>query len=205
MNDFESLTKEEQIVANKYFYNSDQLSGSKYYSLTYKPNSSGIDLDEINQFSYCYSFAVQIIKNIIANHTDNCSFSYKNLLDDPLFKIINRYLEDTKPEFYRRDFEKKYSKLYNRIFEFDKMWYSKLQIKSKDYTDFKFEEILHEDKLQIQSIEISQLLRLFLIESNTPFSFLFNNNIIIDKKSLKHELYVTKNESFKILLKHIQF
>lgn len=204
INDFESLTKEEQITANKYFYNSEQVSGSKYYSLTYKPSNSGIDLDEINQFSYFYSFAIQIIKNIIANHTDNCFFSYKNLLDDPLFKIINRYLEDTKPEFYRRDFEKKYSKLYNRIFEFDKMWYLKLQIKSKDYTDFKFEEILREDELQIKSIEINELLRLFLIQSNTPFKFLFNDNIIIDKSSLKHEINITHDESFKVLLQHLK-
>lgn len=204
LNNYDEITNQEKIDIHKYFYNSAHLSGVEYYSLTYKRNNCGIDLDKIQAFSYGYTFAKEIIENIVYNILENsCSFSYKELLDAPLFQLMNYYLRDTQPEFHNRSFEKKYREIYNRSFEFDHSWQLKLLKKSKEHVNFNFITFLREKDLINIPNQVNQSLRFLLINSNIPFKFSYNNFLIIDRNLLKEEILKTKDDSFEVLLKHL--
>lgn len=204
LNENDKLTEQERYDLKNYFYNSEQLSGVKYYSLTYKPNNCGIDLDEIQAFSYGYTFAKEMIENVVSNIlNNNCCFNYKKLQDESLFQLVDYYLKETKPEFYNRDFEKNYSKIFNRIFKFDDRWQAELVRKSKEYSEFNFTNYLREEDLKNLPRNLNELLRELIIHSNIPFKISYNNFLLIDRNFLKVKLETIEEESYKVLLKYL--
>jgi|GEM_PF-3825455 len=201
--DFDDLTADEKKITNKYFFNSSDLSGVKYFSFTYKPANSGIDLEKIRQFIYTYVFTVQTLKNIKQLKTNNsCTFNYQDLFEDSFFQLIEHFLDDTAAELYNRNFEEKYVGLYNRPFEFDKVSYNMICEKSKEYEGYKFGNVIREEKLLNIPVEISELLRIFLTKSDTPFKFSFRNRVMIEKKIFEEQLALNTDRSFIKLKQH---
>lgn len=199
--DFDNLTLEEKKIANNYFHNYSNLSGSKYFSFTYQPNGSGIDLNQVRFFMNAYYFSVQTLKNIKSITTRNeCLFKYRNLNEDSFFILIDKFLSDTELKFYDRDFEIKYKDLYNRRFNFDCDWNQKFMDKSKLYNEYNFINTINVNEINI-STALLESLYIFLINSETPFKFNFYNNLLIEKNILITQLEKTKNSELLYLLK----
>lgn len=195
------FSKNDKEEIDKYFFNSNNSSGSGFVSFIYKPQQCyDIDSNVIKSFIMYYQFAENIFVNTIQNILPpECELEILSLEKSPFFNYIISYIESEKYEQKRYSFSKRYTDITKRNFEFDCNYHEKL----------KREAVEKIENYTVSDVEINKEgggnvndLRWYILEKNIPFQIILCSNIIneifIDEKILEEKIkfYNTK-DSYK--------
>ncbi|WP_413998188.1 hypothetical protein ACMDB5_10385 [Flavobacterium sp. W1B] len=211
----ENLTTDEKVLVNKYFYNSQNSTGSGFVSFIYNSQrSDGTDFRKIHSFIQHYEFAKRTLNGMIKKLLpDDCIIEIEDLSGEPLFIYADRFLFDTEQKHYDRALDKRYEEQYKTSFEFDIYTHSKLLTSALNYSTHEFSHTISDKMLQQTGYRSTEEIRRYVLENNIPFEVpkysTTINAINIDEESLlgslqRNELPRYSELQKKIIIKTIE-
>lgn len=192
--DFENLSNDEKILANKHFHNSQNSTGNGFVSFIYKSQRSyGVDIEKVQSFVLHYEFAKHILKGTIKNIIpQNCLLEIKNLSEEPLFIYMDRFFSGKEYSLHDRLFEKKYAEEFKTSFDFDIFYHLRILTQASRFLGLTIENAISDKDLQQNYSRSIEELRQFVLENNIPFTIQKHTNTIdkiyIDASALKDKL-----------------
>jgi hypothetical protein len=213
MLDYKNFSKEDQNLAVKYLYNSNNETGSQFVSFIYKPQQDyNINVEIVESFIYHYEFARNLFDGFIRNLLpENCSLEIETLETEPFFNYITSFLRDIKDTNTIKSFSKKYFEINKRDFEFD-CHYHKVLKEAAVQTLNAYPIVSDKELYETSSGNIADL-RYFVVKHNIPFSYCSYSDVIdeiqIDAIALKNKMdhYIAEpyvNITPKAILKLIE-
>jgi hypothetical protein len=169
--DYQTLTLDEKLLANKYFHNMWNETGDKFVSFAYKHQRSyHIDIEEIKSFIYHYQFAQEIFDGFVKEIIPiNCILKIESLNQQAFFNYIMSYLKysrwDVEEEF---SFEKDYKRIMKREFDFDCMYHNIL-LDAAQKESFERKDTVTDSELSEANGGSITAIRKFLIDNHVLF------------------------------------
>jgi hypothetical protein len=198
----EDLSEEDIRMANKFFYNSSNSTGSKFVSFIYQSQRSFVtDVEEVRSFIYHYQFAQNLFEGFIKSLLpEKCTLDIVLLETEPFFNYIQDFfIKSRYSKEEHRSFDREYLKTTGREFSFDCRFHDGLISASSDMKGIEEYAVVSDKELHDAGGGGISDIRRYVVENKVPFSVRHYSHVIdkiwIDSKMLAAKMvnYIPDN------------